>query len=167
MAAQPGSLHAADYVIFVGMLIITLGIGIYHAWASAKKKTTSEYLVGSRNLRTLPVSLSLMASFISSILMLGFPAETYTGGIVVWWQFLGICFGALMSVIIFVPTLHPLKLTSVNQVSIIIQRSTTFYDDLHLFNDLNYSKIFFHWISVLVLEVQINIHIHFGIMCQS
>ncbi len=47
------SFHWADYVIFVVMLIASLGIGLYHAWKGQRKKTTEEYLMGGRELQVL------------------------------------------------------------------------------------------------------------------
>lgn len=65
------SFVAADYVVFAAVLIISLGIGVYYAWAGSKNQTTSEFLMASRSMGTLPVSLSLLASFMSAITLLG------------------------------------------------------------------------------------------------
>lgn len=111
-------IHVVDYVVFAGMLLGTLAIGVYHAVLGARNVTTADYLLGGRNLSTLPVSISLMASFISAILLLGFPAETYAYGGLYWVHCAGNVLGALLAVILFVPVLYPLKLTSVNQVRI-------------------------------------------------
>ena len=118
---EPGkvTIHAVDYVIFVVMLLGTLAIGVYHACTGGKQKTTSEYLTGDRNLSFFPVSVSLTASFFSSILMLGFPAEAYTNGGMYWLYAVGIAIGAILSATLFVPVFHPLKLTSVNEVCIL------------------------------------------------
>ncbi|CAD6230585.1 GSCOCG00006833001-RA-CDS, partial [Cotesia congregata] len=65
-----------DYVIFTLMLVSCGGIGIYFGFI---KKSTGEdeYLVGGRNMKTFPVSLSLIASFFSGISLLGTPTEIY------------------------------------------------------------------------------------------
>ena len=70
--------HIADYVVFVITIVISLGIGIFYALSGGRQRTTSEFLVGNRKMTVLPVAISLMVSFESSIMMLGFPAEVYT-----------------------------------------------------------------------------------------
>lgn len=50
-----------DYLVFTAMLIISGAIGVYYGFI-AKQKTTAEYLVGGRNMGTLPVSMSLVAT---------------------------------------------------------------------------------------------------------
>ena len=72
--------HWADYVVFAVVLLFSAGIGLYHAFAGGRQRTTGEYLMGNRNMRTVPVSLSILVSFISAILVLGTPAEMYTKG---------------------------------------------------------------------------------------
>ena len=124
-AASHRSLHVVDYVFFSLTLLGTLAIGVYHAIAAARAArdrptTTADYLVGGRRLGVLPVSVSLMASFVSAILMLGFPAEVYVSGGIYWVYCGGIGLAGLLAMFVYVPVFHPLKLTSVNQVDIFI-----------------------------------------------
>ena len=111
------SLHWADYAVFSGMLLISLGIGIYHSFTGGKQKTTSEYILGNRQMKLWPTTLSMMVSYVSSILLLGFPAEMYGHGVQQWTSIIGVFLGGLFGAIIFVPVLYPLQLTSVNMVS--------------------------------------------------
>ena len=67
--------HLADYAVFGTTIAISLGIGVYYALSGGKQRTTSEYFVGNRKMAILPVAISLMVSFESSIMMLGTPAE--------------------------------------------------------------------------------------------
>ncbi len=39
--------HIADYVIFVGILLISTGIGLYHAFTGGKQRTTKEYFMAN------------------------------------------------------------------------------------------------------------------------
>ena len=122
--------HVADYVVFVLTIVISLGIGIFYAFSGGRQRTTSEFLVGNRKMAVLPVAISLMVSFESSIMMLGVPAETYTYGI----QWIMANFGWFLSnlaaIKIMVPLVHPLKITSAYEVSHVyakrISVSTTF-----------------------------------------
>uniref|UniRef100_A0A6B2EGH4 Putative sodium/solute symporter n=1 Tax=Phlebotomus kandelakii TaxID=1109342 RepID=A0A6B2EGH4_9DIPT len=69
-----------DYVVFVVMLLISAGIGVYYRFTGGKQKTTNEYLLADRNMSVWPVSFSLMASFMSAITILGVSMENYQFG---------------------------------------------------------------------------------------
>ncbi|XP_072028255.1 sodium-coupled monocarboxylate transporter 1-like [Amphiura filiformis] len=73
-----------DYVVFACMLSVSVFIGIYHACAGGKQKTTKEFLLADRNMNPIPVSMSLVATFISAVTVLGTPAEIYVYGGMYW-----------------------------------------------------------------------------------
>ncbi|CAG2227538.1 SLC5A6 [Mytilus edulis] len=104
---------AVDYVVFAISVAISIGIGIFQAMAGGKQKTTSEYLVGNRQMSIIPVTLSLIVSFESSIMMLAYPAEVYTYGIMFVMSSIGFLLAVLLGTRIVVPLIHPLKITSV------------------------------------------------------
>ncbi|KAL3847665.1 hypothetical protein ACJMK2_018565 [Sinanodonta woodiana] len=104
--------HIADYVIFGITIVVSLGIGIYYALSGGKQNTTTEYLVGNRHMSVLPVGISLMVSFQSSVMILGTPAEVYVYGFQWFIGNVGWFFANLLSVKLIVPLLHPLKITS-------------------------------------------------------
>lgn len=52
---------AADYIVFVVMLSVSAGIGVYFGFFSKSKNTTDEYLMGSKKMKTLPIAISLVA----------------------------------------------------------------------------------------------------------
>ncbi|KAK3095173.1 hypothetical protein FSP39_011031 [Pinctada imbricata] len=108
--------HVADYVIFVVTIVVSLGIGIFYAFSGGRQRTTSEFLVGNRKMSVLPVAISLMVSFESSIMMLGIPAEIYTYGIQWIMANFGFFIADLASVKIMVPLIYPLKITSAYEV---------------------------------------------------
>ena len=105
-----------DYVIFAFMLVLSSAIGLYYGY-KGRKKSTEEYLMAGQQMHWLPISVSLLASFVSAIALLGFPAEVYTFGI----QFSAIVFSAFLNLSIaahiYAPLLYRLKVTSVNEVS--------------------------------------------------
>ncbi|XP_064595915.1 sodium-coupled monocarboxylate transporter 2-like [Liolophura sinensis] len=105
-------LHWADYALFAAVLTVSIGIGIYHACAGSKQRTTAEYLVGNRKMSVLPVSFSYVVTYMSSIFMLGLPAEMYVYGLTYMFNFFSILFANTLTVVIAVPLFHPLKLTS-------------------------------------------------------
>lgn len=55
-----------DYIVFAAMLVACGAVGVYFGFVK-KSSGEDEYLVGGRNMKTLPVSFSLIASFISGI----------------------------------------------------------------------------------------------------
>lgn len=54
----------SDYTVFIAMLVACSAVGVYFGFVK-KSSGEDEYLVGGRNMKTFPVSLSLIASFIS------------------------------------------------------------------------------------------------------
>ncbi|GAB1286669.1 Sodium-coupled monocarboxylate transporter 2 [Apodemus speciosus] len=72
--------EAWDYVVFAGLFVISSGIGVFFAIKERKKTTSREFLVGGRQMSFGPVALSLTASFMSAVTVLGTPAEVYRFG---------------------------------------------------------------------------------------
>lgn len=110
------SFYLADYVIFGITIAASIGIGIFHAFAGGGQKTTSEFHMGNRKMAIIPVAISLLVSFESSIMMLGTPAETYVFGIQNIMSNCGWFFANLLAIKIMVPLIHPLKITSAYEV---------------------------------------------------
>jgi Na+/proline symporter len=50
----------AEYLVFGGMLLVSVLIGIYFGCVKGQH-TVSEYLLGSRKMRLFPVAMSLIA----------------------------------------------------------------------------------------------------------
>ena len=113
---QSPGFSAVDYVIFSLTISVSIGIGLYHAFSGDRQRTAAEYLVGNRKMSIVPVTLSLIVSFESSIMMLAYPAEVYTYGIMFVLTSLGFTFATLLATRIVVPLIHPLKITSVYEV---------------------------------------------------
>ncbi|KAJ8303115.1 hypothetical protein KUTeg_019511, partial [Tegillarca granosa] len=104
--------HPADYVIFVLTLVISAAIGIFYAWRDKKRQNTSEFLLGGRNMSILPVTLSLMASFLSAVLVLGVPTEIFYHGTMYWLISFSNIFTFPIAAHAFLPVFHRLELTS-------------------------------------------------------
>lgn len=101
----------SDYIVFAVMLIACGFVGIYFGFVK-KSSGEDEYLVGGRNMKMFPVSLSLIASFISGISLLGTPTEIYVHGtsyLFIMLTFITVSFAIS---IVFLPVFHDLKLTS-------------------------------------------------------
>ena len=63
-----------DFAVFGIMLFLSTAFGIYHASTEGKLRTTKEFLFANRGLMAIPVTSSLIASFLSAITILGVPA---------------------------------------------------------------------------------------------
>ncbi|XP_041970524.1 putative sodium-dependent multivitamin transporter isoform X2 [Aricia agestis] len=69
-----------DYVIMGATMVASIVIGVYFRFSGGKQKTNEEYLLADRNMAVFPVAVSLMASFMSAITLLGVSAENYYYG---------------------------------------------------------------------------------------
>ncbi|KAI8046900.1 sodium-coupled monocarboxylate transporter 2 [Drosophila gunungcola] len=85
-----------DYIVLVGMTILSTGTGLYCGGIRKSKKNLcdvedslptsagsekiDEYLMGSRNMKVVPVAISLIGSFVSGVTIMGTPSEIYHYG---------------------------------------------------------------------------------------
>lgn len=101
-----------DYLVFSGMLCVSAGIGIYYAFFGRKNATPDEFLMGSRNLRVAPVALSILASFMSAITLLGTATEMYVYGTQYLLIILSYCFVIPATAYLYMPIFYKLQVTS-------------------------------------------------------
>ena len=95
--------HWADYVIFVMSLVVSAVIGIYYGCTGKKQSSVEEFLMGNRRLGVIPVALSIQATFLSAIFILGGTTEVYLFGTMMFmWIFSDIISIPLL-VFIFIP----------------------------------------------------------------
>ena len=116
MASPVKTFAVWDYVVFCLVLIISAGIGIYYGCTGGHQKTTLEFLMADRQMQIVPVSLSMLASFMSAITLLGIPAEMYIYGTEYMWTAVAYCMVAPAAAFIYVPVFYRLKITSVYEV---------------------------------------------------
>ncbi|RXG73879.1 Sodium-coupled monocarboxylate transporter 1 [Armadillidium vulgare] len=102
-----------DNCVFAGMLIISAVIGLYISYKGSK--SPEEFLMGNRSLKPLPVSLSLITSYITAIALIGFPGEVYANGLQISTIALGCPLAITFSSYFLLPVLYSLKLTSINE----------------------------------------------------
>ncbi|XP_053402515.1 sodium-coupled monocarboxylate transporter 1-like [Mercenaria mercenaria] len=113
--ATTNTFHWLDYLIFILMLVISAAVGLFYAIKDRRNQSTANFLLGGRRMSILPVTLSLMASFLSAILVLGVPTEIFYNGTMYWL----ISFSNLITFPVaahaFLPVFHDLKLTSASE----------------------------------------------------
>nr|XP_019947839.1 PREDICTED: sodium-coupled monocarboxylate transporter 1-like [Paralichthys olivaceus] len=107
-----GSLVAADYVVFVLLLVVSAAIGIYYAWVNRGQGNSREFLTGGRRLTALPVSMSLTASFMSSTTLLANPVEVYTFGTIFALFSLSYTLSIVVTSEVFLPVFYRLSIAS-------------------------------------------------------
>ncbi|MEE6480055.1 hypothetical protein FKM82_012443 [Ascaphus truei] len=107
-----GSFTVWDYVVFAAMLLISAIIGIYYAFAGGGQKTSADFLMGGRSMTAVPVALSLTASFMSAVTVLGTPSEVYRFGAM--FSIFGITYTLVVIITseVYLPVFYRLGITS-------------------------------------------------------
>ena len=67
-----------DYTVFIGMLVVSAGIGVFYAIKG--QVSAADVLVGGKSMGIFPVAASIMATFLSAAGLLGVPAEIFLYG---------------------------------------------------------------------------------------
>lgn len=120
------------------MLIFSAGVGVYFGYFSKSKtrtirrddtssgeekgktdfgsKSMLEYLLGSRKLAVFPVAMSLVASYISGVTVLGTPAEIYNFGTQYWLIIFPILLMGFVVAYVYLPVFCALKVGSSYEV---------------------------------------------------
>lgn len=106
-----------DFVVFGVTIAVSFTIGIMASFYGKKKGTIMNYLMGNRSLSVFPVAMSLLATGVTSVDMLGVTAEMYFFGTQYIMEILGVILAYPIPVLLVVPLLYPLKLKSIFQVS--------------------------------------------------
>ncbi|XP_075065347.1 sodium-coupled monocarboxylate transporter 1-like isoform X1 [Mixophyes fleayi] len=101
-----------DYVVFAAVLIISAAIGVYYAFAGRGKMTSEEFLTGRRSMTPLPVALSLTASFMSAVTILGTPADVYRFGAMYGIFAISYALVVIICAETFLPVFYRLNITS-------------------------------------------------------
>lgn len=111
-----GTFVVWDYVVFSCMLLISAAIGIYYAFAGGGQKTSTDFLMGGRSMTAVPVALSLTASFMSAVTILGSPSEVYRFGAMYSIFAITYFLVVVISAEIFLPVFYKLGITSTYEV---------------------------------------------------
>ncbi|XP_064825173.1 sodium-coupled monocarboxylate transporter 1-like [Oncorhynchus masou masou] len=101
-----------DYVVFVGTFLGAAGIGLFQAIRGRKNNNSGEFLLGGRQMTAVPVAMSLTASFMSGITVIGTPAEAYRFGADYWIFAISYAIMSIITAEIFVPLFYRLGITS-------------------------------------------------------
>ncbi len=105
-----------DYLVFGSLLVASSLIGVFFAWKARHAKNAEHYFTGGRKLAVFPVTMSLIASFMSTNTLLGVPAEVYQVGTQFGMQVISITIVILLAAEVFMPVFYRIGCTSVNEV---------------------------------------------------
>ena len=106
-----------DYVVFAVLVVGAAGVGLFQAIRSRKNTSSDEFLLGGRQMTAVPVAMSLTASFMSGITVIGTPAESYRYGTAFWLFAFSYAIMTVFSAEVFVPLFYRLGVTSTYEVS--------------------------------------------------
>lgn len=115
-AGPPATFGAWDYGVFAAMLLVSTGIGLWVGLARGGQRNADDFFTGGRQLAAVPVGLSLAASFMSAVQVLGVPAEAARYGLKFLWMCAGQLLNSLLTALVFLPVFYRLGLTSTYQV---------------------------------------------------
>ena len=121
----------ADYSVFIFMLVVCSGIGLFFGYQDHRKNKKRlqqngntndndqalDYLVGGRNMQVFPVAMSLIASGLSGVTLLGMPTETYVYGWSFWFVCIPIILVGILTHYVVIPVFYELKILSVFEVT--------------------------------------------------
>ena len=116
-----------DYLVFIGLLVVSSFIGVFFWFKSRKNATNEEFLTGSRQLGVFPVTMSLVASFMSTNTLLGQPAEVYQMGTQISMHVISLIVAVVVAAEVFLPLYCKIELLSVNEVSLLTLSSNITY----------------------------------------
>ena len=110
------SMGIVDYIIFGLLLLVSSLIGIYFGYKHRKQMTSAEYLLASRSVSWIPICISVVVSFFSSVGVMGIVANMYIHGITFGLSIFGLIIPIMINAEIFAPIFRELKLISVHEV---------------------------------------------------
>uniref|UniRef100_A0A1B6GHY5 Sodium-dependent multivitamin transporter n=1 Tax=Cuerna arida TaxID=1464854 RepID=A0A1B6GHY5_9HEMI len=110
--ASHRTLGVLDYAVLIVTLLVSLGIGLYFRCTGGKQKTAKEYLLGDRNQSVLPVAISLMASVMSAVTLLGVSAEVYMYGTIFLTIIVSYMLFTAVAAYLYLPVFFKLQATS-------------------------------------------------------
>ncbi|XP_023930462.1 putative sodium-dependent multivitamin transporter [Lingula anatina] len=110
--AYTRTIGVVDYVVMCAVLLVSASVGVIFSRTGGRQKTTREYLLANRDMGFLPVALSIIVSYISGIMILGYTTEIYQHGIQIVMFNLFNILAYVISAFTFVPFIRKLQITS-------------------------------------------------------
>ncbi|KAF9417001.1 hypothetical protein HW555_005829 [Spodoptera exigua] len=112
---KEGGFGVGDYAVFGVLCAVSCAGGLWYSAIGSKAQKVvdvKDYLLGGRALSTFPVAMSLIASYVSGVTILGTPAEIYNYGTQYWLVVIGVSLSCIAVVTIYLPVFCTLRLSS-------------------------------------------------------
>ncbi|CAH1183378.1 unnamed protein product [Phaedon cochleariae] len=156
-----------DYIMFFIMLGICLVVGLYFGLCK-KTQNAQEYLVGGRSMNVVPIAMSLIASWVSGISLLGIPTEIYVYGIQYTYIIIGLLLTTLLMGSIYLPVFQGLELTSTYEY-----HERRFDKKVRLFGSVLFTIGMIAWLPLVIYVpalafnqvTGINVHLTTPVVC--
>ncbi|CAH0603324.1 unnamed protein product [Chrysodeixis includens] len=110
-----GGFGVGDYVVFGVLCAASCAGGVWYSAIGSRTKAVvdiKDYLLGGRSMSTFPVAMSLIASYVSGVTILGTPAEIYNYGTQYWLVIIGVSLSCAVVATIYLPVFCTLRLSS-------------------------------------------------------
>ncbi|XP_046659804.1 sodium-coupled monocarboxylate transporter 1-like [Homalodisca vitripennis] len=107
----PAMFGPEEYFVVALMMLLSLVIGVYFTFWS-RQDSYSEYMLGGRKMGVFPVTMSLVASNISGIALVGNPAEVYSYGTLYSVVMLSDMVVPIINIAMFLPVFYNLQLNT-------------------------------------------------------
>ncbi|RVE53316.1 hypothetical protein evm_002149, partial [Chilo suppressalis] len=112
---EEGGFGMGDYVVFGVLCAASCAGGLWYSAVGSKTKAVldvKDYLLGGKAMSTFPVAMSLIASYVSGVTILGTPAEIYNYGTQYWLVILGVALSCVVVATVYLPVFCTLRLSS-------------------------------------------------------
>ncbi|XP_014675816.1 PREDICTED: sodium-coupled monocarboxylate transporter 1-like [Priapulus caudatus] len=113
MARDVRTFAVLDYVVFATSLLVAASIGLYYAFTGGRQRTTKEFLQANKNMPIMPVVFSMVATFLSTIGILGAPSEMYNFGTLLSWSYFGPIVAVPICAHLYLPIFYKLETVSI------------------------------------------------------
>ncbi|KAG6443998.1 sodium-coupled monocarboxylate transporter 1 [Manduca sexta] len=112
---KEGGFGVSDYVAFGILCAASCTGGLWYSAVGSRTKAVvdvKDYLLGGRSMSTFPVAMSLIASYVSGVTILGTPAEIYNYGTQYWLVIFGVSLSCVVVATVYLPVFCTLRLSS-------------------------------------------------------
>ncbi|KAJ2943332.1 hypothetical protein O0L34_g12139 [Tuta absoluta] len=112
---KEGGFKVVDYCLFVILCLISISGGLWYSIRATRRSNVGDikdYLLGNRELSIIPVSLSLIATYLSGVTILGTPTEIFNYGIQLWLIVIGVILCCILIIRVYLPVFYILHLSS-------------------------------------------------------
>jgi len=99
-----------DYIVFIGYLLLTAGIGLYF---TRSQKKSSDFFLAGRTMNWFPIGLSIMVTAFSAVNYTAFSGEVFEHGLYVFLCLPVFVFVAIPVIKVIMPFYHSMQLYSV------------------------------------------------------